>query len=182
MDNNDQYTESSSRQQVGLLKKKMIIHDIVVEHTKFNILQLLQNKKKSVKFTFCFIVSSNATQLEIKSIFWCMQRSIIHRKLWFIYLMGTVKYLLRVACLKDDDMKIFIFASAQPRPYCASSERSVSVQFVFNTKLLIIITSMFSLALWNMLNMSNVQGQKSPTPLMFLQIYRLLWWFKIQMA
>lgn len=90
----------------------MIIYDIVVEHTRFNILQLLQNKKKSVKFTFCFIVSSNATRLEIKSIFWCMQRSIIHRKLWFIYLMGTVKYLLRVACLKDDDMKIFIFASA----------------------------------------------------------------------
>lgn len=91
----------------------MIIHDIVVEHTRFNILQLLQeSKKKSVKFTFCFIVSPNATRLEIKSIFWCMQRSIIHRKLWFIYLMGTVKYLLRVACLKDDDMKIFIFASA----------------------------------------------------------------------
>lgn len=135
-----------------------------------------------MKFTFCFIVSSNATRLEIKSIFWCMQRSIIHRKLWFIYLMGTVKYLLRVACLKDDDMKIFIFASATTQTLLCFQWAFSLVQFVFNTKLLIIITSMFSLALWNMLNMSNVQGQKSPTLLMFLQIYRLLWWFKIQMA
>lgn len=37
-----------------------------------------------------------------------------------IYLMGTVEYLLRIACLKDDDMKNLIFASATPRLHCAS--------------------------------------------------------------
>lgn len=135
-----------------------------------------------MKFTFCFIVSSNATRLEIKSIFWCMQRSIIHRKLWFIYLMGTVKYLLRVACLKDDDMKIFIFASATTQTLLcfqwAFSFSSVCVQHKalnYNNQYVFTCTLKH-------LNMSTAQGQKSPTLLMFLQIYRLLWWFKIQMA
>lgn len=58
---------SSGRQQVGLLKKKMIIHDIVVEHTRFNILQLLQNKKKisEVYLLFYCVIKCNATRDKI---------------------------------------------------------------------------------------------------------------------
>lgn len=121
-------------------------------------------------------------QKDYNQCFACMQWSIIHRKWGFIYLMGTVKYLFRVACLKDDDMKIFIFASATTQTLLcfqwAFTFSSVCVQHKalnYNNQYVFTCTLKH-------LNMSNAQGQKSPTPLMFLQIYRLPWWFKIQMA
>lgn len=115
--------------------------------------------------------------------FACMQWSIIHRKWGFIYLMGTVKYLLRVACLKDDDMKIFIFASATTQTLLcfqwAFTFSSVCVQHKaldYNNQYVFTCTLKY---------VEHVQcsGSKiSYTTNVSADIYRLLWWFKIQMA
>lgn len=63
-----------------------------------------------------------------------------------IYLMGTVEYPLRIACLKDDDVTILIFASAF-NPDLSVFQMSVLFQFSLYSAFLILITSMFSLAL-----------------------------------
>lgn len=63
-----------------------------------------------------------------------------------IYLMGTVEYPLRIACLKDDDVTILIFASAF-NPDLSVFPMSVLFQFSLYSAFLILITSMFSLAL-----------------------------------
>lgn len=63
-----------------------------------------------------------------------------------IYLMGTVEYPLRIACLKDDDMTILIFASAFNLDFFVFP-MSVLFQFSLCSAFLILITSMFSLAL-----------------------------------
>lgn len=50
------------------MKKKMIIHDIVVEHTRFNILQLLQKYKKKISevyLLFYCVTKCNATRDKI---------------------------------------------------------------------------------------------------------------------
>lgn len=63
-----------------------------------------------------------------------------------IYLMGTVEYPLRIACLKDDDMTILIFASAS-NPDLIVFPMSALFQFSLCSAFLILITSMFSLTL-----------------------------------
>lgn len=122
-------------------------------------------------------------QKDYNQCFACMQWSIIHRKWGFIYLMGTVKYLLRVACLKDDDMKIFIFASATTQTVLcfqwAFSFSSVCVQHKaldYNNQYV------FTCTLKHVEHVQCSGSKISYTTNVSADIYRLLWWFKIQMA
>lgn len=76
-----------------------------------------------------------------------------------IYLMGTVEYPLRIACLKDDDMTILIFASASnPDLIVFPMKRSISVQFVFSV-LNFDNQYVFTYTL-KPVNMSTAQGKK----------------------
>lgn len=122
-------------------------------------------------------------QKDYNQCFACMQWSIIHRKWGFIYLMGTVKYLLRVACLKDDDMKIFIFASA-------TTQTSLCFQWAFTFSSVCVQHKalnynnqyVFTCTLKHVEHVQCSRSKISYTTNVSADIYRLLWWFKIQMA
>lgn len=122
-------------------------------------------------------------QKDYNQCFACMQWSIIHRKWGFIYLMGTVKYLFRVACLKDDDMKIFIFASA-------TTQTSLCFQWAFTFSSVCVQHKalnynnqyVFTCTLKHVEHVQCSRSKISYTTNVSADIYRLLWWFKIQMA